>query len=626
MTRTWSGRVKALGSCKSALTIIGACAWTSRARAGRLVGVVLMTVVAPVLAPAGAALASSGSAPVSVDGGNILFGVACPSTSQCTGVDYEGGEVTFDPTAPGNRTRATIDPSAAGQPAGVACPSTSQCTVVGFNGAGSVEVTFNPAEPGSPTPTTIGPGDNLTLYDSSAVVACPSTRQCTAIGSNFSLGGQEVTFDPAAPGAVTPVTIDSDVVTAVACPSASQCTAVGYFGREVTFNPAAPGSPTPTTIDPSGEALNGVACPSTNQCTAVDQSGLEITFDPAAPDAATSATILRNYAVVCPSRRQCTAVGPNGAHEGQEVTFDPTAPGSPEPATIDTANPINNLDAVACPSTTQCTAVDEEGEEVTFGPLPQTKPPMSTGRPVVTGKPKAGERLTCSAGTWTNAPKSFTYQWNRNGSALDGATSPAHVVDTLDEGATLTCTVTAKTSAGSASATSKPVKIPIPFVAHCPGATGSLSGSTIGLIHLGMTRSQARRAYAHHSNRGRRYEDFFCLTPIGVRVGYPSPKLLEHLPSSERRTLRGTVVWASTSNPHYSLDGVRAGDSIAKAATRLHTTTTFHIGLNDWYLARQANLTAVLKVRHGQVQEVGIAVSALTATRQLESTLMHSFY
>ena len=626
MTRMWSGRVRALGACKSALRIVGAPAWTSRARAGRLVGVVLMTVVAAFLAPAGAALASSEPTPILVDGGNMLFGVACPSASQCTGVDYEGGEVTFDPTAPGNPTRTTIDPSAAGQPAGVACPSTSQCTVVGFNGSGSVEVTFNPAAPGSPAPTTIGAGDNLTLYDSSAVVACPSTRQCTAIGSNFSLGGQEVTFDPAAPGTPTPMTIDSDVVTAVACPSTSQCTAVGYFGREVTFDPAAPGSPTATIIDPGGETLNGVACPSTSQCTAVDQSGLEITFDPAAPSAASSATIFRDYAVVCPSRRQCTAVGPNGANDGQEVTFDPTAPGSPEPTTIDNDNPISRLDSVACPSTTQCTAVDEEGQEVTFDPLAQAKPPASTGRPVITGKPKARGRLTCSAGTWTNAPKSLTYQWNRNGSALDGATSPTRTVDTLDQGATLTCTVTAKTSAGSASATSKAVKIPIPFVAHCPGATGSLSGSTIGLIHLGMTRSQARRAYAHHSNRGRRYEDFFCLTPIGVRAGYASPKLLEHLPSTEQRAIRGTVVWASTSNPHYSLDGVRAGDSIVKAATRLHTTTTFHIGLNDWYLARQANLTAVLKVRHRQVQEVGIAINALTATRQLESILMHSFY
>ena len=32
------------------------------------------------------------------------------------------------------------------------------------------------------------------------------------------------------------------------------------------------------------------------------------------------------------------------------------------------------------------------------------------------------------------------------------------------------------------------------------GATGSLSGRTVGLIHLGMIRSQARRAYLHHSN------------------------------------------------------------------------------------------------------------------------------
>jgi len=35
----------------------------------------------------------------------------------------------------------------------------------------------------------------------------------------------------------------------VACPSVSQCTAVGDSGQQVTFNPTAPGTPTPTTID-----------------------------------------------------------------------------------------------------------------------------------------------------------------------------------------------------------------------------------------------------------------------------------------------------------------------------------------------------------------------------------------
>jgi hypothetical protein len=66
---------------------------------------------------------------------------------------------------------------------------------------------------------------------------------------------------------------------------------------------------------------------------------------------------------------------------------------------------------------------------------------------------------------------------------------------------------------------------------------------------VGMTRVKARRAYTHSSDRGRRYEDFFCLTPIGVRVGYASPKLLRALPRRKRRGLAGRVVWASTSSP-----------------------------------------------------------------------------
>jgi hypothetical protein len=101
------------------------------------------------------------------------------------------------------------------------------------------------------------------------------------------------------------------------------------------------------------------------------------------------------------------------------------------------------------------------------------------------------------------------------------------------------------------------VNIPIPFVAHCPGATGRLSGATIGLIRLGMSRRQAQQAYAHHSNRGKQYEDFFCLTPIGVRVGYASPKLLNRLSQADRGKLKSRVVWASTSNPHYALNGIR---------------------------------------------------------------------
>jgi hypothetical protein len=75
-----------------------------------------------------------------------------------------------------------------------------------------------------------------------------------------------------------------------------------------------------------------------------------------------------------------------------------------------------------------------------------------------------------------------------------------------------------------------------------PAATGKLSGTTLGLVRLGITRARARRAYAHSSDRGKKYEDFFCLTPIGVRIGYASPALLKTLPKSRRKPLNDRVI------------------------------------------------------------------------------------
>jgi hypothetical protein len=163
--------------------------------------------------------------------------------------------------------------------------------------------------------------------------------------------------------------------------------------------------------------------------------------------------------------------------------------------------------------------------------------------------------------------------------------------------------------------------------ASCPVVTGSLHGKTLGLVRLGMTRAQARHAYSHSSNRGRRYEDFFCLTPIGVRVGYASPKLLGRMPRRQRGRYRGRVVWASTSDVHFAIGGVRPGATV-RAARRMirHLGTPFEVGLNDWYLTRMSGATAVLKVRHGVVEEIGIADLALTRNRVADRIFLHSFY
>jgi hypothetical protein len=132
--------------------------------------------------------------------------------------------------------------------------------------------------------------------------------------------------------------------------------------------------------------------------------------------------------------------------------------------------------------------------------------------------------------------------------------------------------------------------------------------------------------YRDHSTRGFQYKDFFCLTPEGIRAGYATPKLLKTLKRSQRRYYTNRVVWASTSDPYYSLDGVRAGESILTASKLLHTEKPLHIGKNYWYLAVKKGYTAVLKVRGIQVQELGIADNSLTKTRSDQSNLMHSFY
>jgi hypothetical protein len=266
------------------------------------------------------------------------------------------------------------------------------------------------------------------------------------------------------------------------------------------------------------------------------------------------------------------------------------------------------------------------GPPATAGPSATTRPPVSTAPPVITGKPKAGSTLSCSTGRWTNSPATFSYQWYRDGTPLARAVSPKHVVQTLDEGTTLGCAVTAMNAGGSATSHSKGVTVPIPFVAGCPGATGKLSGATLGLVTLGMTRSRAHSLYRHHSDRGKQYEDFFCLTPIGVRVGYGSPNLLKILSRGERQQLLKRVVWTSTSNPYYSVDGVRPGESIAAASLALHTEPPFHIGLNYWYLARQNSSTAVLKVRNGVVEEIGLGDNQLTKSRKSQRIFMKSFY
>jgi len=319
--------------------------------------------------------AIAGAAPVRLALGyeGTLESIACPSTSQCTAISDDGLEWTFNPTAPGTPEPVVIDPPplerASGLPGSledaVVCPSTTQCTIVDSGGR---EVTFDPVVPGHPQPARIdnetmgseerGSGDEGELAFGAQPLACPSATQCTTVDYE----GNEVTFDPLAPGAPTPVAIaPHSHLRSLACPSTSQCVAADTGGREVTFDPLAPRPAAPVAI--ASHQLTSLACPTAGRCVTFDEDGQELTFDPLAPRPAVFANkgSIVAYGLACPSASQCTAAGGGGEY----ATFNPGVPGTLVPIGVSTIT----LTALACPSASQCTSVDMLGQEETFNPM-----------------------------------------------------------------------------------------------------------------------------------------------------------------------------------------------------------------------------------------------------------------
>jgi len=183
--------------------------------------------------------------------------------------------------------------------------------------------------------------------------------------------------------------------------------------------------------------------------------------------------------------------------------------------------------------------------------------------------------------------------------------------------------------------TSGSFDLPVPAIASgaslsaprisCARAGGRLTASSLEALRLGMTRDAARRLFATVMLRGRRYMDFFCSGPQGIRAGYPSPRLLRTLRPALRRRIRQRVGLILTSKRGFSLRGVRPGARIVAVRRRVALTGPFAIGVNRWYLLKIGRGRGVLKVRHGIVREIGIASPSLTRTRHRDSVFLRSF-
>jgi len=104
--------------------------------------------------------------------------------------------------------------------------------------------------------------------------------------------------------------------------------------------------------------------------------------------------------------------------------------------------------------------------------------PANTVAPAISGTPSVGQTLTCSDGTWSSSPRTYTFQWNRDGSPIAGATSSTYPVSEADAGHSLTCTVTASNGFGPGPpATSAAVSVPAP--AGAPPAPVNLGAPVV---------------------------------------------------------------------------------------------------------------------------------------------------
>ena len=80
--------------------------------------------------------------------------------------------------------------------------------------------------------------------------------------------------------------------------------------------------------------------------------------------------------------------------------------------------------------------------------------PVNTVAPVVSGTATVGQTLSTTNGTWLGAPApTFTYQWQRTGVDIGGATSSTYVLVAADYANTIRCVVRATNSVAPAGVT-----------------------------------------------------------------------------------------------------------------------------------------------------------------------------
>jgi hypothetical protein len=129
------------------------------------------------------------------------------------------------------------------------------------------------------------------------------------------------------------------------------------------------------------------------------------------------------------------------------------------------------------------------GTPVTSEGVTVIVPPLNTAPPAVSGNPVVGGTLTCSTGTWSNSPTSYTYEWQLEGQSIAGAIESTYKVPTADAGKKLLCVVTAINASGKTPAKSQEVSVAVPVVPPVVAPVNTSPPVVTGTVGVGHTLS-----------------------------------------------------------------------------------------------------------------------------------------
>jgi hypothetical protein len=139
---------------------------------------------------------------------------------------------------------------------------------------------------------------------------------------------------------------------------------------------------------------------------------------------------------------------------------------------------------------------------VTSSPLLLGSVPFNTQLPALRGTARQGKSLKVSAGSWSNGPTSYSYQWQlcKSGvcSHISGATKSSYKLGSADVSDTLDAVVTAKNAYGSTTATSTRSAV---VATRRSSALARFTAKRVASKHRTLKHRQHRRSLRHRLHR-----------------------------------------------------------------------------------------------------------------------------